>query len=128
MLIDAEAVYAPEAAGEVAPGAPGIEQVALQVVLEHLGSAAVEGPESAVRADVDQVDVGGVIADLPFIKIFAVFVEDLNAVVAAVVDEDVFRLRVDGDAVDVIEIARTVGSSRVDLQACKLEYSIVSPK
>ena len=25
-------------------------------------------------------------------------------------------------------IARYVGSSRVDLQACKLEYSIVSPK
>ena len=24
--------------------------------------------------------------------------------------------------------ARSVGSSRVDLQACKLEYSIVSPK
>ena len=25
-------------------------------------------------------------------------------------------------------VADTVGSSRVDLQACKLEYSIVSPK
>ena len=26
------------------------------------------------------------------------------------------------------QAAGTVGSSRVDLQACKLEYSIVSPK
>ena len=26
------------------------------------------------------------------------------------------------------QLAAAVGSSRVDLQACKLEYSIVSPK
>ena len=30
--------------------------------------------------------------------------------------------------VEHIAIAIPVGSSRVDLQACKLEYSIVSPK
>ena len=28
----------------------------------------------------------------------------------------------------ILEAATEVGSSRVDLQACKLEYSIVSPK
>ena len=28
----------------------------------------------------------------------------------------------------LFEYSREVGSSRVDLQACKLEYSIVSPK
>ena len=57
-LIDAEAVHAPEAAGEIAPGAPGIQEVPLQVVLQHLGGAAVEGPERAIRADVDQVNIG----------------------------------------------------------------------
>src|SRR4029077_18577380 len=55
--------------------------------------------------DVDQVYVGRLVADMPFIEIFAVFVEDLNAMVAAIVDEDVARLRVDSDAVHVIEVA-----------------------
>ena len=31
-------------------------------------------------------------------------------------------------AAPALAIAQAVGSSRVDLQACKLEYSIVSPK
>ena len=44
------------------------------------------------------------------------------------------RLAADGNATGVVEsevqvfIIAQVGSSRVDLQACKLEYSIVSPK
>ena len=33
-----------------------------------------------------------------------------------------------GDADALLVHDRVVGSSRVDLQACKLEYSIVSPK
>ena len=37
-----------------------------------------------------------------------------------------FGLRVPGDSIDAMY--ENVGSSRVDLQACKLEYSIVSPK
>ena len=32
------------------------------------------------------------------------------------------------DGIEVIAAVDYVGSSRVDLQACKLEYSIVSPK
>src|SRR5438309_8593849 len=50
-LIHAEAVHAPEASREIAPSAPGIEQVSLEVVVQHLGTAAVEGPQSAIRAD-----------------------------------------------------------------------------
>ena len=72
--------------------------------MQHLGTAAVEGPQSAIGADVDQVHVGRLVADVPFVEVFAIFVEDLNAVVAAVVDEAVLGLRVDGDAVDVIEV------------------------
>ena len=32
------------------------------------------------------------------------------------------------DELEAVRVASGVGSSRVDLQACKLEYSIVSPK
>ena len=52
--------------------------------------------------------------------------------------QDLDRALTEGDRVEVGELAatfsvldipaHTVGSSRVDLQACKLEYSIVSPK
>src|SRR5579883_1081507 len=108
LLIHAEPVHSPEAAREITPGAPGVEQVSLQVVVQHLGGAAIEGPQRAVGADVDQVDVGRLVADMPLVEIFAVFVEDLNAVVAAVVDENVPRLRIDGDAVHVVEVAGTL--------------------
>ena len=37
------------------------------------------------------------------------------------------RVRIDGEILDLSQDI-SVGSSRVDLQACKLEYSIVSPK
>ena len=33
-----------------------------------------------------------------------------------------------GDRSEAEDLVQEVGSSRVDLQACKLEYSIVSPK
>src|SRR5215472_10793355 len=46
-LIDAEAVYAPEAAGEVAPDAPRVEKVPLEIVLQHFRCAAVGSPECA---------------------------------------------------------------------------------
>ena len=37
-------------------------------------------------------------------------------------------IAIDADALAAFVAAFAVGSSRVDLQACKLEYSIVSPK
>ena len=43
-LIDAEAVDAPEAPGEIAPRSPGIQKMAVQIVLQHFGGAAVECP------------------------------------------------------------------------------------
>ena len=38
------------------------------------------------------------------------------------------RTRADNQGKVPTELIAEVGSSRVDLQACKLEYSIVSPK
>src|ERR1700693_5058224 len=104
-LIDAESVYTPEAAGEIAPGAPGVQQVALLIVLQHLRGAAIEGPQVAVRAHVDQVDIRRVFAHAEFILVFAIIVEYLDAVVAAVVHENALRHRIDRDAVHVIPIA-----------------------
>src|ERR1700680_4263459 len=53
LLIDRDAVHAPQAPGEIAHAAPGIEQAALQVVLEHLVGRPVEGPDGVARADVE---------------------------------------------------------------------------
>src|SRR5580704_8224813 len=52
-LIDAEVVHAPHAAGEIPPGAPGIQEMALEVVLEHLARAAVGRPKEPVARDME---------------------------------------------------------------------------
>ena len=41
---------------------------------------------------------------------------------------DSTREGLDENGDDLVVMQKGVGSSRVDLQACKLEYSIVSPK
>src|SRR5215471_18703720 len=82
-LIDREAVHAPEAAGEIAPHTPRIYKVSGEIVFQHLRGAAIVGPERAVGADIDQMDVGGILAEAPFSQIFPVFIEDLDAVIAA---------------------------------------------
>src|ERR1051326_5457630 len=61
--VGAEVVHAPEAAGEITPHAPRVEEVAVEVVLQHLVRAAIGRPQVAVE-DVNQVDVGGVVAEL----------------------------------------------------------------
>src|ERR1035438_9332281 len=66
-LIHTEAVDTPEAAREIAPDAPGIEEVAVEVVLEHLRRSAIERPQGAVRPDVDEMNVGGFLAHAPVI-------------------------------------------------------------
>ena len=43
-------------------------------------------------------------------------------------DADVHDVAVEESSLTTAESVADVGSSRVDLQACKLEYSIVSPK
>ena len=51
-LIDAETVDAPESAGEIAADASGVEEVALQIVLEHLRCSAIGRPKHPVGANV----------------------------------------------------------------------------
>ena len=98
-------MHAPQAAGEHAHAAPGVQQMPLQVPLDHLVGGAVEGPNGVAGSDVQQMQAGWIGVDLPFVQILAVFVEHLNAMVVAIVHEHVVRLRIDGDAVHVAEVA-----------------------
>ena len=100
--------------------------MSIEIVLQHLRGSAVEGPQRAVRADVEQMDVGRVLAGTPFVKIFAVFIEHLNAMVAAVVHEDAARLRIDGDAVHVVHVARAlVVRRRSFLSPIEKEFAVL---
>jgi hypothetical protein len=87
------------------PRGPAIEQAALEVILQHLGSSAVKGPERAVRADIDQVYVGRFVAHVPFVEIFTVFVEYWMRWLPRSLTK-MRRLRIDSAAVHVIEVAR----------------------
>src|SRR2546430_10102794 len=60
-LIDAEAMHAPEATGEVAPYAPRVQEVPVEIIFQHLGSSAIEGPQCPVGADIKKVNVGGIL-------------------------------------------------------------------
>lgn len=44
-LVDVHAVHSPETAREIAEGAPGVEEVSVQVVFDHLVCAAIEKPK-----------------------------------------------------------------------------------
>src|SRR5437870_997235 len=93
LLIDAEVVHAPEPSGEVAPRAPRVQEVAVEVVLDHLACTAIERPQIAVE-EVHQVDIGRTFAELPLVEELPVLVEHLHAVVPAIVDEDAQRGRI----------------------------------
>src|SRR3989454_4305246 len=104
-LVHAEAMHAPEAAGEVSPYAPGVEEMSVQIIFQHPGGTAVKSPQRSVRTDVNQMNVGRFPAGAPFVQVLSVFIEDLNAMIRAVVHEDSPGLRIDCDAVHVIHIA-----------------------
>src|SRR6185503_20089843 len=53
------------------------------------------------------MNVSGRRAERPLAEELAVLVEHLRAPVATIVHEDLPRLRIDGDAVDVVEVPRT---------------------
>src|ERR1700686_4529298 len=79
----------------------------LQVVFDHLVGGAVKGPDSISRSDIEQVKTGRRSVNLPFVKILAVFIEHLDAVIVPIVHENVRGLLVDGDPMHIAEIAGT---------------------
>src|SRR5262245_29450153 len=92
-LIDAEAVHAPHAAGEIAPRAPRVEEVAVEIVFEHLRRPAIGGPQIPIGCDDEQVDIRRRRTEAPLPKILPVLVEDLHAMVLPIVDEHLACLR-----------------------------------
>ena len=66
-------------------------------------------------------------ATLRHAKRLGLYVRDVDATIPEL--EDTYEPRKRAlDPWELLALANAVGSSRVDLQACKLEYSIVSPK
>ena len=104
--VDAQAMDAPHAAGEIAPGLPTCTSSPLAVVPDHLRRAAVGRPDVPRAVHDDQVDVRGRLADAPHPQELAVFVEHLDPPVVPIVDEDFVRDRIDRDAVHAVEVAR----------------------
>src|SRR6266850_2666799 len=102
--VDAYAVHAPHAAGVWTPDSPGIHEVAVEIVLEDLVRTAISGPQRAVAHDVEQMDIRRLVAESPLGQKLPILVEHLRAVVAAIVDEHPPRLRIDRNAVDVVEV------------------------
>src|SRR5882672_10127671 len=96
LLVDAQPMYA-----------PGVKQMALQIVLDHFVGGAIKGPEGVSGSDVEQVKTGRRSVNLPFVEILAVFIEDLDAVIVPIVHENVAGLLVNGDTMHVAEIAGT---------------------
>src|SRR5580700_2830123 len=56
ILIDAQAMHTPQTAWERAHTAPGVQQVTLQVPLDHLVRGAVKGPDRFAGPYVQQVE------------------------------------------------------------------------
>src|SRR5262245_52668837 len=53
------------------------------------------------------MEAGGADGDPPLGEVRALLVEDLNAMVVAIVDEDAFRLEIDRHPMDVVHVPRT---------------------
>ena len=110
-------MHAPHPTGEIAPGSERVQEVAVEIVFQDLRRAAVGGPEVAIARDDEQVDVRRRRTEAPLAQIFPVLVEHLDAMVLPIVDEHLTRLRIDRDAVDVVEVARPLLVRRVPLLA-----------
>ena len=95
--------------------------MAVEIVLQHFRCAAIVGPQHAVHADVQQMDVGWIFAETPIVFVIAVGVEDLHTMIGAVVHKHSTRLRVNGDAVHVVHIVRTLVVRRRALHAPGLD-------
>src|ERR1019366_2115770 len=129
LLVDAHPVDAVGRTGKQALTAPGVLQVAVGVVANDPVRTLVGGPHLPL-GEVDRVDRGLLLADLagaglPHVQELAVLVEHLDAAVAAVVDVDAPRRRVDRDAVHDVEVARTRLHS-VDLAALAPLHQVVA--
>src|SRR5262249_5345689 len=117
LLVGGNAMHAPKCAREIAKRAPRIDEAPVELVLEHLVGIAIESRELAIVADHDEVQARRAHVDLPLGEVLAVLVEDLDAVVVAIVDEYAPRLDVNSHAMHVVHVARARFLARVAVLA-----------
>src|SRR6185503_3031692 len=106
LLVGGKPVDAPLAALTVAERPPRVHEVAIGVEADELVRPLVGGPQHAVSAHGDAVNVRRrTYTRIPLVQELAVFIEHLDAAVVAVVDVYAARGRVDRDAVHAVEVA-----------------------
>src|SRR5262249_13148760 len=105
--VDAQTMHAPHAAGEVAPRAPCVLEVAFAIPFDHLRRTPVRAPDVARAIHDDQVQIRRRLPDAPHPHEFTVLVEHLDAAVVAVVDVDEMLDGIDGNAVHAVEVPGT---------------------
>src|SRR3954470_19386001 len=105
LLVGADAVHPPQRARKIADRSPSIDEAPVEIVLEQLVRQAIEGYHHPVFADHHEVKARRAHVDSPLGEVLAVLVEDLDAVVVAIVDEHAPRLHVDGNTMYVVHIA-----------------------
>ena len=111
-------MHAPHAAGILAPAAPGVQKVPIQVVAKDLVRALISRPQLPVARDDEAVDIHRrPRAEGPLVQVGAVLVEDLHAAVRAVVDIHPPGRGVDADAMHVVHVARPRLAARLALLA-----------
>ena len=73
--------------------------------LQHLVRVSIEVPQLRRQPDLDEVEARRADGNLPLLEVLAVLVEDLDAMVVAVVDEYAPRLDIDANAMNVVHVA-----------------------
>src|SRR5262249_25596136 len=64
-LVRAHAVNPPECSWKIGHGPPRVQEMAVEIVFEHLVGVAIEGHQSAIRSDLHEVQARGTYADFP---------------------------------------------------------------
>ena len=91
----------PDPARERALRTPRRDHLSTEVVLDDLVIVAADGREIPIRSDHDMLRLA---ETSELLEILAVLIENLNAVIVSIVDEDVTRRWIHRNAVNVAEI------------------------
>src|SRR5262249_11975208 len=88
-----------------------------EVVLQHLGSSAIESPQCAVCTYIDKMNIRRLFTWTPFVQVFPVFIEHLYSVIRSIIYEYAPSLRINGDAMNIVEVAGPLVIGRISFLA-----------
>src|SRR5215510_14118925 len=88
-----------------------------EVVLQHLGSSAIESPQCAVSTNINKMNIGRLFTRTPFVQVLPVFIEHLYAVIRSIIDEHASGLWINGDAMNIVEVAGPLVIGRISFLA-----------